>query len=255
MQLKIDKQLVKDKFLKSINTYDKNAVVQKQMAKQLIKKLIEKAGSDFEHILEVGSGTGLLTREISEQLNFSKLVANDLTPDYEGIIKGIVSEYNFKYEYIKGDAEYILDFPENNNLIISNATFQWFDNIVDAVKRAGNILQSGGVIAFTSFGSDNFKEISEIENIGLKYPTLEEIIAKLENDFEIIYNESRQEKLYFSNPIEVLQHIKNTGVNSLNGHSVFKVKRFINTYNETFTTDKGVSLTYNPIFLILKKKS
>ncbi len=254
MQLKIDKQLVKDKFLNSVDTYDNNAIVQKSMAKELIRVLIEKLGNNFDNILEIGSGTGLLTKEIVESLNFKKLITNDFSSDYEGIIKGIFTDINFNYEFIKGDAEFIFDFPENNNLVISNATFQWFDDVVEFLFNTHNTIDDNGVIAFTTFGVDNFYEVNKIQKISLAYTSAKEIIEKVSDKYEVIYSHSSKEKLFFSSPLNVLKHIKNTGVNSIKNDSVFNPKKFISEYEDKFSTEKGVSLTYNPIYIILKKK-
>ena len=254
MRLRIDKQLVKDRFLNSVDTYDSNAIVQKKMAEELMRVLIEKSGNKFENILEIGSGTGLLTKEIVESLEFDKLVTNDFSADYNGIIKGIFTDFNFNYEFIKGDAEFIFDFPENNNLIISNATFQWFEDVIEFINRMHNVIEKDGVIAFTTFGVDNFYEVNKIQKVSLAYTSADEIIKKVADNFEVIYKHSSKEKLYFSSPIKVLQHIKNTGVNSIKNNVTIKPKKFVSEYENQFTTEKGVSLTYNPIYIILKRK-
>jgi len=255
MQLKIDKKLVKERFLNSVDTYDSNAIVQKNMAQELIRVLIEKAGNKFDNILEIGSGTGLLTKEIVDALDFEKLVTNDFSSDYNGIIKGIFTDINFNYEFIKGDAEFIFNFPEDNNLIISNATFQWFEDVVEFLIRMHSALDNDGVIAFTTFGVDNFYEVNKIQKVSLAYTNPNEIIDKVSDKFEILYSHSSKEKLYFDSPIQVLKHIKDTGVNSVKNGSTFNPKKFISEYQNNFASEKGVSLTYHPIYIILKKKS
>ena len=47
MRFRIDKKLVKDKFLNSINTYDSNAIVQKEMAVKLLDFVITKSGNNL----------------------------------------------------------------------------------------------------------------------------------------------------------------------------------------------------------------
>lgn len=255
MQLRIDKQLVKERFLNSVDTYNSNAIVQKKMAQKLVSVLKEKSGNKFDNIIEIGSGTGLLTKEIVEELEFDKLVTNDFSSDYNSIIKGIFTDINFKYEFIKGDAEFIFNFPENNNLIISNATFQWFEDIIEFVNRMSNILDKDGILAFTTFGIDNFHEVNKIQNVSLDYTSPDKIINAVSNNFDVIYRNNSEEKMYFPSPIEVLKHIKYTGVNSINGNAKILPKKFISKYHNLFSTPKGVSLTYKPIYIILKKKN
>jgi malonyl-ACP O-methyltransferase BioC len=255
MRLQIDKKLVENKFLNSIETYNENAIIQKKMAEKLISNLAIKSGKFYDKILEIGSGTGLLTKEIIQHLEFTILRTNDFSADYEGIIKKIIAEHKFNYKFIKGDAEYVLNFPENNNLIISNATYQWFEDVVSFIKKMSNNLNNDGIFAFTTFGKNNFFELNLTEQNSLEYISIEKVIEQVSDLFDVVYFMEETEKLYFSSPIEVLQHIKNTGVNGINRSFKFNLKQFVENYNAKFTTKNGVSLTYNPIYLILKKKA
>ena len=71
----LNKSLIKNKFSKSLSSYDKNAVVQKLMAEFLISKLKNKK---FNKILEIGSYTGILTKLALQNLSFEKYVALDI---------------------------------------------------------------------------------------------------------------------------------------------------------------------------------
>ncbi len=255
MQFQIDKDLVKDKFLSSIKTYDNHAIIQKEMAENLLNYIIEYSGNKFNHILEIGSGTGLLTQEIVDKIDFKKLITNDLASDYKGIIRSIVSNLNVDYQYIEADAETTLEFPENNDLLISNATFQWFNNLNKFLLQSKKLLNTNGIIAFTSFGNDNFKEIKSIYNSGLEYMPLDKILENTEKYYQTIYTHTYKKQLFFNDPFEVLKHIKNTGVNGLIKNNKIKLKDFFKIYTQNFTEKHGVSLTYNPMFIILKKKS
>jgi malonyl-ACP O-methyltransferase BioC len=253
MQFRIDKNLVKDKFLSSIKTYDNNAIIQKEMAKILLDIVIEKIGNNYNNVLEIGSGTGLLTQKIVDNIEFKKLITNDLSENYKGIIRGIVSNLNIDYKFIEGDAE-CFEFPENNNLIISNATFQWFDDLNKFIIQSEKLLNKNGILAFTSFGTENFNEISSIYNNGLNYLPINEILKNTDNIFEVVHTFSYKKQLFFNDPFAVLKHIKNTGVNGIINNNKIKLKEFFEIYTNKYANEQGVSLTYNPVFIILKKK-
>ena len=74
----INKELIKKRFSKCITTYDENAKIQKRMAEKLFS-LLER--NDFDKILEIGCGTGLLTKIAVEKLNFRTYTANDMVGD------------------------------------------------------------------------------------------------------------------------------------------------------------------------------
>ena len=61
---KINKKLLKTRFKKSLLTYSDNAIIQNQMAKELLIKLNELKGNKFNKILEIGCGTGVLTKKM-----------------------------------------------------------------------------------------------------------------------------------------------------------------------------------------------
>ena len=67
--MQIDARTVKKHFENSMSDYDQNAVVQQICAAKLISELV-KISSSFTNVLELGSGTGLLTKEFCKQLFF-----------------------------------------------------------------------------------------------------------------------------------------------------------------------------------------
>ncbi len=54
--------------------YDKNATVQDLMASKLLIEL-SKISTAFDNILELGSGTGLLTKRIAKNIKFNNYYA------------------------------------------------------------------------------------------------------------------------------------------------------------------------------------
>ena len=61
----IDKQLVRDRFSRTLFSYGRHAVVQKAMARELAEIICEQEPArSFERILEVGSGSGALMAEM-----------------------------------------------------------------------------------------------------------------------------------------------------------------------------------------------
>lgn len=243
--MQINPKLIKNQFEKSLDTYNENASVQKLMAEKLVTETT-KIKCDFDNILELGSGAGLLTREIVKTLNFKHYFANDLVEKSQYYIKNIIPDAMFYC----GNAQKIKP-TQKMDLIISNAMFQWFKTIdADNYK---NLLNTDGILAFSSFSPENFKEIRELTGISLDYKTLDELKRIFEKNFEILYVEEFIHTLKFITPLELLAHMKNTGVNALTAqHWTFKeVKDFCDKYSQKFPE---ITLTYAPIIFICKKK-
>lgn len=243
--MQINPKLIKTQFEKSLDTYNQNAIVQKLMAERLVAEIC-KIQTEFDNILELGSGTGLLTEEINNNIKFKNYFANDLVEKSKNYVKKIVPNASFYC----GNAQKIKP-SQKMDLIISNAMFQWFKNInTDNYK---NMFNKDGILAFSTFSPENFKEIRELTGLSLDYKTKDELNEIFEKDFEILYQTEFIHTMNFKTPLELLAHIKNTGVNSLTTkHWTFKeVKEFCDNYSQKFPQ---ITLTYAPIIFICRKK-
>lgn len=242
----IDKSLVKKRFEKSLKTYDENAVIQKIMAEKLIT-LFNK--TDFNSVLEIGCSTGVLTKELTSKIKFNQYFANDIVPKSEEYFKQIVPNGVF----ISGDIEKS-ELPNNFDLIISNACFQWLNSFENTVENLYNKLNDGGILAFSVFGDENLKEIKSIFNIPNKFYSLEDL-KKIFSKYNVIKFEEEKHQLYFDSPLDVLKHLKYTGANALQHYKMTKskLKMFEDKYNELYKKNDKVFLTYNPVYIVLKK--
>jgi malonyl-CoA O-methyltransferase len=245
-----NKSFIKHRFNKNIKTYDQHAFVQKNTASELIGMLIENCGKNFGDIYEIGCGTGILTRQIVEKLNFNKLYANDIVESCEEFVKNLSDKITF----IAGDAE-TMQIDKKFDLIVSNAAFQWFSDFPTFLTKINSNLNDNGILAFASFGPENLYEISKITGCGLKYPSITEIETTAKSYFDCVISCSETIEVIFDSPLDVLKHIKYSGTNGLaTKHWVKKnLVEFEQNYRELFSVQDGVHLTHNPIWFILKK--
>ncbi|MDD3012791.1 MAG: malonyl-ACP O-methyltransferase BioC [Candidatus Gastranaerophilales bacterium] len=247
----INKELVRKRFQRSLNTYDNEATVQKRMALSLINFLTTNAGNKFDKILEIGCGTGNLTRQTIQNLDHKELIVNDIVEETEKYVQNLSS----KIFFIPGDAENI-DLPTNLDLIISNASFQWMADLPEFLKKLHSCLNKDGILAFTSFSPDNFSEISKLTDNKLQSYSLIELIYLVNDYYETVYTHNEMEKLNFNSPLEVLEHVKQIGVNAMAQR--FWTKKDLNefkiNYIKYFSNDGKVNLTYCPDYYVLKAK-
>lgn len=238
------KELVKQQFSKNLTNYEENAVVQMIMAEKLLNLLPKK---EYKNILEIGCGTGFLTKLINKNIKFENYTTIDIVGGCKDFIQSINPDINF----IKGDIEKT-EITEKYDLIISNAVFQWITDFEDFVKKLSSSLNNNGIIAFATFGKENFKEIKEVGKVSLDYYSKEEIKSLLSN-YNIEHIEEEIIVKDFENIKNMLMHMKKTGVNSLSEKtwSIKEVNAFIKHYKELY--NDNVSLTYNPIYVIAKK--
>lgn len=227
------------KFEKAIR-YEEFAIAQRFAAQKLICEL-RKHGLFFENIYEIGCGCGLLTKFITKEFKFKNIILNDI---YK-------SEFMDNFLTQIGDIRKI-KIPLNFDLIISGSVFQWFDEENDLKKLIDKIylsVKNGGIFAFCMFINGTFSELSSFTKQGLKYKTDKEILSLLAN-FEVLSFEKYKCSVKFNNLKELLNHLKQTGVNNING-SFRLTKSNILAFKNHFNND--FCLSYKFIVAVCKK--
>ena len=244
---KYNKELIKKRFEHSFPTYNQNAPVQRLMAYYLAEKIKAYSGNIHPITLEIGCGTGFLTSCLVD-FDIKKLLINDLSPEVISYIEKIAPHASF----LIGDME-VLRFENKFDLIASNAVFQWAEDLDIMLKRFHKILKKGGTLAFTTFGENNFEEISKTTKKKLWYKSLKEL-KELFSGFEIQYLEKTTEKMEFDTAKDVLKHIKHIGANAITTQVWTKKDLIEFEKNYEIFCDKGkYILTYEPVYVVLQK--
>ena len=243
----IDKSLIKKRFSKSLKTYEDNAVIQKEMAEKLVKLLPDKFYGD---VLEAGCATGVLTRKLTEQkIKYNNYYANDIVEKSKNYIEKLIPSSFF----IHGDIENIT-LDKKFDLIISNACIQWCNSPSHVIESLYNALKDNGIFAFTTFANKNLYEISEIFQIKTQYTPLEQLKQCI-NKYNPIYFIEEEKRIYFNSATEILKHLKYTGVNSVTEYRLTKSKLqdIEQKFSVKFNKDGKVFITYNPVYVVIKK--
>lgn len=142
------KQKIAKSFGNNRSYYDEHANIQKQVAPKLADLL---PAITAPKILEIGCGTGFLTRILFEKYPDGIFHITDLSPD--------MVEY-CQRKHPHNQATFFQMDGENTNcdneydLIVSAMTFQWFNAPMEALDK----LSQKGDVYYSSLGSDNFKE-------------------------------------------------------------------------------------------------
>ncbi len=241
----MNKELIQKRFEKNLCTYNDNAKIQKKMAEHLVSLLPSK---NFNNILEIGCGSGLLTELILEKVSFEKYAANDIVKSCEKYIKNLSPNI----EFLCGDIENIIEqTTDKYDLIVSNAVFQWIDDLESFIRRLFLRLNPNGIILFSTFGAENFREIYYVLGKSLPYKTAREY----EQMFSDIPHKIEEEAhvLAFKTPKDVLKHIKSTGVNALN--EAYWTRADLSSFEKGYNNFCSChpTLTYNPIYIKLEK--
>ena len=231
-----DKTLIKKRFQKSINSYSNNALIQKKMAEKLLS-LINK--NNFKNIFEIGSYSGVLTKNAIEKFGFESYLALDIINSFD-----YIKNLSPKISFIQDDIE---NFTTNQkfDLILSNASLQWCNDFSSVIKKIKSFLNENGVLLISIFQEDNFFEIKKSFNMGLKYPKEDEILNLFSKNVKFFKEEY---SIQFENSFELIRHLKNTGVNALNKSqiSISEFKKGLKILNDVYQN----KITYKPLYIL-----
>lgn len=176
------KQQIADAFGRAASSYDEAAAPQRRAAALVADLARQQRTGDRPRILEIGCGTGLLTRHIREIWPAAELVVSDLSPEMVGhAARGAMIAGTFLP--MDGEAP-AFDGPWFD-LILSSLAFQWFADLPRAIARLTGLLRPGGTLLFSTMGADSFAEWRQAhrragESEGTPpYPSLADLRAML----------------------------------------------------------------------------
>lgn len=247
----LNKTEIKRCFEQALAFYDHQAKAQQHINRRLIK-LLQSKRSDFTNILEIGCGTGHFSQLLQHHFRAKHWLFNDLC-DVGTLLS---TRLSFPYQFVQGDAEQ-LNFGGQFDLIASASSVQWFTEPQRFLIKIKSVLASNGLLLLSTFTPDNLAEIRQLTGIGLNYPSLENWLDWLEKDFRLLHIENELIELAFSSPLEVLKHLKESGVTAVNRQAWTKrqLRYFCEQYQQNYTiNDSQVKLSYTPLYILAQAK-
>lgn len=222
---------IQKKFDKAALTYDSFATVQFNSAKILTEYVSRKIQP--KTVLDLGCGTGFVTKLLLNKFPKATFTLNDISADMLLVAKKTIGH---DVKIIKGNMEEI-DF-EDHDLIISNLSFQWLENMDETVR---NLKKRAKVLAFSCILDGTFDEWktkfleSGLKSPVPKYPKKEELDG-------VFY--TKDFILYFKNYISFMKYLKKIGASySKNSYSV--------NFFKNFTEDAPLKITYKVGFCMI----
>lgn len=248
----MNKNLVRARFKRSLDRYERFAGVQAESANRLLDLVRARLGLDFPRVLEIGCGTGLLTRLLLEVLRVQELYANDLVPECGQRLPRPAAP---RLHFLPGDADAFEDWPPELDLAVSNATFQWLQTPEKVFRALARALKPGAGLALAAFGPNHCRELAVTLGLGLAFRSAKQWRELADADFDCLAAEEQEFRLVFPQPRDVLRHLQGLGANSLADWRWRKdaLRDWEARYRGAYAATGGVRLTQQVVHVIFRK--
>ncbi|CAG7857177.1 malonyl-CoA O-methyltransferase [biofilm metagenome] len=154
------KTKIKQAFSSAAQSYDEVAALQRQVGRELWRKLGVVAADAI--LLDLGCGTGFM---LSELINRQQTLPEfSMAMDIAEPMLHIARERLMPQQdmgYLCGDMEQLPFENESINIIISNLALQWCQNTEAMFSEIHRTLKPGGHFGFTTFGSRTLQELKQ----------------------------------------------------------------------------------------------
>ena len=174
------KRTVTAAFSAAAGRYESDAEAQIRAAALLAERLPVFSGSP--QVLELGCGTGLLTRLLLEHLPpDAKLLASDLSPAMVEQARDGLDDPRLDFAVMDAEAPGL--HPASFDLVVSSLAAQWFEDLPATLHRLVGLVRPGGTLLVGTLGSGTFAQWRNAHGeLGLEagiadYPTAAELAA------------------------------------------------------------------------------
>lgn len=225
------KQNIQAHFNHAAVSYDEAAVLQRQVAEHLRERL-ELTTVEPNIILDMGAGTGILTKKIIQEYPKATIIAMDMSEQMlqratfnlreKSILQKIKQPFRPKKKtLICADANQIPLADNSVDLLVSNLMLQWCDDLDAVLAEFKRVLKPDALLMVTSFGPDTLKElrqawaeIDDDEHVNTFIDMHDFGDALIRNGFGQPVMDVENFTLTYQKPIGVLKDLKAIGATS-----------------------------------------
>lgn len=206
-------------FSLAASTYDKAAFVQKEVGQRLLERL-SMIKSEPKVILDVGAGTGSLTKGLQAQFPKSTIIGLDIASGMVEYAKTHTKRSFWKHQphYVCGDMESLPFANQSFDLVFSNFSLQWSLSLEQSFQEFKRILKPDGALLFSTLGPLTLHELKQSWATVDNKPHVNEFMDMhdvgdllLNTDLSNPVIDMEMITITYANIKQLLQDLKNTG--------------------------------------------
>ena len=212
----VNKSRVAQRFGNTRQSYDIEATVQSNVARNLATRLLDVIvpGTTIPRAIEIGAGNSSLTRLYIDNLEIGELELWDLT------LPLMPTDARCKVIPVADDAEARLrELPDNSiDLIVSSSTLQWFNSPVSALRDIQRVLAPDGTAAISLYTEGTLSRLSAETGVSLNYVSETKLNRAVTPTCNLDYFATDTLNMEFGSTRQLLEHMRSTGVDAV-GHA------------------------------------
>ena len=159
----IDKRALRRAFNRAASSYDTAAVLQREVCNRMLERL-DYIKYKPTRVLDAGCGTGWGTRQLAQRYASAHVVALDIA---QGMLHAARDKSGWwrklfdsgKSSYACADVEALPLAASSMELVWSNLTVQWCNDLPATFIELQRVLKVEGLLMFSTFGPDTLKEL------------------------------------------------------------------------------------------------
>ena len=152
----LDKAKLKQAFSNASTTYDSVAQLQRDVGWELLAA-VDKTNITGT-LLDIGCGTGFLTRELLALSGYQQIIALDIA---FAMLKTTQQKLagQTPVHYLCANAECLPLAAQSVDVVFSNLALQWCNPLDMALQEIKRVLKIGGQLHFSTFGTQTLNEL------------------------------------------------------------------------------------------------
>jgi malonyl-CoA O-methyltransferase len=158
--MSLDADLVRRRFSRAAESYDRHAALQREVGERLIERL---DGLRFapESMLDLGCGTGAQAQALHQRFPKARLLAMDLAMPMLKQAGRRRGWWKKRFDCIAGRADALPLASARFDLVFSSLMLQWCDDVPAVLANLRRVLKPGGLLLLSTFGLDTLKELRQ----------------------------------------------------------------------------------------------
>lgn len=160
MQHGLDKRAVARAFNAAADDYATASALQQEVERRMLERL-DIMNIDPRRIADIGAGPGCAARAMAKRYRRARVTSIDIAPNMLLLARKKAPRFFSRHEYVCADAEALPLASGVVDLLFTNLTLQWCNDLDAAITELARVAAPGALIMLSTVGPDTLRELRD----------------------------------------------------------------------------------------------